>query len=245
MNRTGDGQVAFGVTDTGIGIAPEQQKRIFEAFHQADGTISRKFGGTGLGLSISRELVRLLGGTIHIRSQEGKGSTLTVTLPLAYDPAIVAPRAPVGNAVPLAPAASAAPSQPTALLPRAIVEDDRAMPSDERRILLVVEDDQTFAAILRDLAREMGFRSLVAGTAQDALNLAQQFMPSAIVLDVGLPDQSGLSVLDRLKRDVRTRHIPIHIVSATTIRRLPCRSCCWLHAEAGAARATGRSAAQA
>ncbi len=213
MNRTGDGQVAFGVTDTGIGIAPEQQKRIFEAFHQADGTISRKFGGTGLGLSISRELVRLLGGTIHIRSQEGKGSTFTVTLPLAYDPAIVAPRAPVGNAVPLAPAASAAPSQPTALLPRAIVEDDRAMPSDERRILLVVEDDQTFAAILRDLAREMGFRSLVAGTAQDALNLAQQFMPSAIVLDVGLPDQSGLSVLDRLKRDVRTRHIPIHIVS--------------------------------
>lgn len=213
MSRTGDGQVAFGVTDTGIGIAPEQQKRIFEAFHQADGTISRKFGGTGLGLSISRELVRLLGGTIHIRSQEGKGSTFTVTLPLAYDPAIVAPRAPVGNAVPLAPAASAAPSQPTALLPRAIVEDDRAMPSDERRILLVVEDDQTFAAILRDLAREMGFRSLVAGTAQDALNLAQQFMPSAIVLDVGLPDQSGLSVLDRLKRDVRTRHIPIHIVS--------------------------------
>ena len=213
MNRTGDGQVAFGVTDTGIGIAPEQQKRIFEAFHQADGTISRKFGGTGLGLSISRELVRLLGGTIHIRSQEGKGSTFTVTLPLAYDPAIVAPRAPVGNAVPLAPAASAAPSQPTALLSRAIVEDDRAMPSDERRILLVVEDDQTFAAILRDLAREMGFRSLVAGTAQDALNLAQQFMPSAIVLDVGLPDQSGLSVLDRLKRDVRTRHIPIHIVS--------------------------------
>lgn len=213
MSRTGDGQVAFGVTDTGIGIAPEQQKRIFEAFHQADGTISRKFGGTGLGLSISRELVRLLGGTIHIRSQEGKGSTLTVTLPLAYDPAIVAPRAPVGNAVPLAPAASAAPSQPTALLPRAIVEDDRAMPSDERRILLVVEDDQTFAAILRDLAREMGFRSLVAGTAQDALNLAQQYMPSAIVLDVGLPDQSGLSVLDRLKRDVRTRHIPIHIVS--------------------------------
>ncbi|SPL62581.1 response regulator [Ochrobactrum soli] len=213
MSRTGDGQVAFGVTDTGIGIAPEQQKRIFEAFHQADGTISRKFGGTGLGLSISRELVRLLGGTIHIRSQEGKGSTFTVTLPLAYDPAIVAPRAPVGNAVPLAPAASAAPSQPTALLPRAIVEDDRAMPSDERRILLVVEDDQTFAAILRDLAREMGFRSLVAGTAQDALNLAQQFMPSAIVLDVGLPDQSGLSVLDRLKRDVSTRHIPIHIVS--------------------------------
>ncbi|TQN59162.1 response regulator [Agrobacterium tumefaciens] len=215
MSRTGDGRIAFGATDTGIGIAPEQQRRIFEAFHQADGTISRKFGGTGLGLSISRELVRLLGGTIHIRSQEGQGSTFTVTLPLAYDPAIVAPRAPVGNAVPVASVApAAATTQPAAQLSRAIVEDDRALPSDERRILLVVEDDQTFAAILRDLAREMGFRSLVAGTAQDALNLAQQFMPSAIVLDVGLPDQSGLSVLDRLKRDVRTRHIPIHIVSA-------------------------------
>ncbi len=214
MSRTGDGRIAFGATDTGIGIAPEQQRRIFEAFHQADGTISRKFGGTGLGLSISRELVRLLGGTIHIRSQEGQGSTFTVTLPLAYDPAIVAPRAPVGNAVPVASVApAAATTQPAAQLSRAIVEDDRALPSDERRILLVVEDDQTFAAILRDLAREMGFRSLVAGTAQDALNLAQQFMPSAIVLDVGLPDQSGLSVLDRLKRDVRTRHIPIHIVS--------------------------------
>ncbi len=214
ISRTGDGQIAFGVTDTGIGIAPEQQKRIFEAFHQADGTISRKFGGTGLGLSISRELVRLLGGTIHIRSQDGQGSTFTVTLPLAYDPAIVAPRAPIGNAVPVASVApAAAATQPAAQLSRAIVEDDRALPSDERRILLVVEDDQTFAAILRDLAREMGFRSLVAGTAQDALNLAQQFMPSAIVLDVGLPDQSGLSVLDRLKRDVRTRHIPIHIVS--------------------------------
>ncbi|MGA1834325.1 response regulator [Rhizobium wenxiniae] len=214
VSRTGDGQIAFGVTDTGIGIAPEQQRRIFEAFHQADGTISRKFGGTGLGLSISRELVRLLGGTIHIKSLEGHGSTFTITLPLAYDPAIVAPRAPIGNAVPAAGvAAPAATTQPAAQLSRAIVEDDRALPSDERRILLVVEDDQTFAAILRDLAREMGFRSLVAGTAQDALNLAQQFMPSAIVLDVGLPDQSGLSVLDRLKRDVRTRHIPIHIVS--------------------------------
>jgi CheY-like chemotaxis protein len=115
------------------------------------------------------------------------------------------------------PAAGVAPKttpRPSIAAPRSIVEDDRALPSDERQTLLIVEDDDTFAAILRDLAREMGFRSLVAGTAQDALDLAQKFMPSAIVLDVGLPDQSGLSVLDRLKRDVRTRHIPIHIVSA-------------------------------
>ena len=106
-----------------------------------------------------------------------------------------------------APAAPAAPSRK--------VEDDRDALTDAKRILLVVEDDEAFAGILRDLSREMGFQSLVAGTAEEALNLAKQFMPSAIVLDVGLPDQSGLSVLDRLKRDVQTRHIPIHVVSAS------------------------------
>lgn len=214
IQRRGDCQVALSVTDTGIGVAEEQQKRIFEAFHQADGTISRKYGGTGLGLSISRELVRLLGGALHLTSREGQGSTFTITIPESYDPAIVAPREPTGAAVQAVAVAPAQPVEAAAQPPRGIVEDDRALPPDERRILLVVEDDDTFAAILRDLAREMGFRSLVAGTAQDALALAQQFMPSAIVLDVGLPDQSGLSILDRLKRDVRTRHIPIHIVSA-------------------------------
>jgi CheY-like chemotaxis protein/CHASE3 domain sensor protein len=215
MRLTGDGRIAFDVKDTGIGIAGEQQKRIFDAFHQADGTISRKFGGTGLGLSISRELSRLLGGTIHLSSQEGHGSTFTITLPQSYDPAIVAPRAPVDATHSVTPEAPAVTLIARGTSPgRGIVDDDRALPSDGRRLLLVVEDDDAFAAILRDLSREMGFRSLVAGTAQDALTLAQQFLPSAIVLDVGLPDQSGLSVLDRLKRDVRTRHIPIHIVSA-------------------------------
>ncbi len=215
IRSTGDGAIALAVADSGIGIADEQQKTIFDAFHQADSTISRKYGGTGLGLSISRELVRLLGGSIALSSRLGAGSTFTVTIPEAYDPARVLPRETGG-----APTAAALPEAtgpapyPAAADRHTVVEDDRVLPSDDRHLLLVIEDDDSFAAILRDLAREKGFRTLVAATAHEALSLAQRFLPSAIVLDVGLPDQSGLSVLDRLKRDVRTRHIPIHIVSA-------------------------------
>jgi signal transduction histidine kinase/CheY-like chemotaxis protein/CHASE3 domain sensor protein len=215
LQKAVDGRIELSVSDTGIGIPQHQQRKIFEAFHQADGTISRKFGGTGLGLSISKELVRLLGGSIRLNSADGVGSTFTVTISAIYDPSRVAPRdlASLDTSIPAPPAVQG--DQPQRVQHQFLVEDDRGGSlNDTRRVLLVVEDDDTFAEILRDLAREMDFRALVAGTAQEALELAQKFMPSAIVLDVGLPDQSGLSVLDRLKRDVRTRHIPIHIVSA-------------------------------
>lgn len=213
----GGDQIAFSVKDTGIGIAQDQQQRIFEAFHQADGTISRRFGGTGLGLSISRELVRLLGGSIELQSEAGKGSTFRITIPVVYDPAKVAPR----DAIPRSHDAAASPpgaaiGQPAS--PARIVrniEDDRYILTEGKRVLLVIEDDDSFAGIVRDMAREMGFQPIVAGTAEEALSLAKEFMPSAVVLDIGLPDQSGLAVLDRLKRDVQTRHIPIHIISGS------------------------------
>ncbi|UPG88065.1 response regulator [Luteibacter aegosomaticola] len=205
------GQVAFTVADTGIGIAPDQQARIFEAFQQADGSISRRYGGTGLGLSISLELARRLGGDITVHSEPGKGSTFILTVATKL----------VGTSVPLPPAPMPAPLAPRAPLPPRPVATPSPSPAsvvtpmgDKGRLILVIEDDPTFAEIVSGQAVDMGFRALIARTAQDALSMAREQLPHAIILDVGLPDQSGLYVLDILKHDVRTRHIPIHVVSA-------------------------------
>jgi signal transduction histidine kinase/DNA-binding response OmpR family regulator/CHASE3 domain sensor protein len=216
--RAPDGQIALSVADTGIGISQDKQNAVFEPFRQADGTISRKYGGTGLGLSICRELVRLLGGTLALKSVEGQGSTFTVLVPEAFSAARVQPRAATSQASP-APLPVESP-QPVAApvatrRPDRQLDDDRQRLSGQRRVLLIIEDDQSFARILRDLSHEMQFECLVAGSATEALTLAKEFVPSAVVLDVGLPDHSGLWVLDQLKRDVRTRHIPVHVVSAS------------------------------
>jgi CheY-like chemotaxis protein/CHASE3 domain sensor protein len=206
------GKVSFSVQDTGVGIAAHQQDVIFEAFRQADGSIHRKFGGTGLGLSISRDLAALLGGTISVQSEPGAGSIFTLTLPIAFTAAQISEPARAERSELPEPPASGAPG-PIA------TEDDRESLTPGERLILVVEDDAAFAMILRDLVHEMGFQCVVAHAASDGLNAASRLQPSAILLDINLPDHSGLGVLDQLKRDPGTRHIPVHVVSVSDYKR--------------------------
>lgn len=217
----GNGRIRFEVCDSGIGIARDQLQVIFEAFRQADGSTRRRYGGTGLGLSISRDLAVRMGGDIQVDSEPGRGSCFILELPLQGAPAAEAtePRdadaaiAPRAAPVPAAAVAAAVPAPRSAPVVAAHVADDRGRRQRAGRLILAVEDDASFAEALVSLAHELDFDCVVATTAEEALTLASELRPNGILLDIGLPDVSGLSVLERLKRNPETRHIPVHVVS--------------------------------
>ncbi len=221
-----DQVIAFAVSDTGIGIPADKLRLIFEAFQQADGTTSRRFGGTGLGLSISREIARLLGGEIRVESTYGEGSTFTLYLPARF---VAHPAVPTGAELlreldagmgtARIDAATTNGGEPdlelaARLLEPSEVEDDRDSIEEADRVVLIVEDDPSFARTELEIARERGFKGLVALRGDTGLALAREFRPDAIVLDMQLPGVDGWTVLDRLKRHPATRHIPVHIVSS-------------------------------
>jgi CheY-like chemotaxis protein len=203
--------IAFSVLDTGIGIEPSKVKDIFEAFQQENGSIDRHYGGTGLGLTIARKFAHMLGGEIHVASKKGKGSRFTLVLPVnlargeTEEMPAVSGHAPESARIELK-------TMPRSLVAE-FIADDRHNIGDKAKVLLIIEDDPAFAATLMKIARKRSYKCLVAGDGKSALVLAVEEPVSAILLDLKLPDMDGMDVLDQLKHDLRTRHIPVHIIS--------------------------------
>ncbi|WP_246317669.1 HAMP domain-containing protein [Hyphomicrobium methylovorum] len=200
--------VAFEVEDSGIGIPADKQKLIFEAFQQADASTNRKYGGTGLGLAISRELAHLLGGEIQLRSEPGRGSAFTLYLPIRYASRTseTRPKAALASLQNL-------PSQTQTIVSETI-DDDRDAISAGDQVLLIVEDDANFARVLLDAARKTGFKGIICQRGADAMTIATDYNPTAISLDIHLPDILGWSVLSQLKHNPLTRHIPVQVITA-------------------------------
>jgi HAMP domain-containing protein/signal transduction histidine kinase/DNA-binding response OmpR family regulator len=208
LNKAGQ-VLAFSVRDSGIGIPEEKQRIIFEAFQQADGTTSRKYGGTGLGLSISREITRTLGGELKVESEPDVGSTFTLYLPLNFAPAAPAAGRDAGKSVVVR---TLDVEDETEVVE--MIADDRDAIAPGDAVILIVEDDPRFGSILLALVRDGGFKGIITQQGVAAASLARRYAPQAILLDVGLPDMDGLALLDLLKRTPETRHIPVHVISA-------------------------------